>query len=254
MPHSQDKYSRFAPVECDMEFDWFAKDRPEPPPPKPKRLTQWDFIMSGENDTNFDRKQRMIFQMSDLCRTCTMCELGRRQAEKNGTCRDPHVLSNLKPSRFVVVGQNPGWDELAAGCPFVGAAGKNFDREIEKNGLTRDELYITNVVKCWTKNNAKPDVKHVHKCKPFLQMEFNLLNPLLVVTLGAVPFGLLCPDAVYGDCLQKITKSEQYGVNVFAIYHPSPLNLTQEVRRTMFGEQVRVLGQLVKKLKKRHKI
>ncbi len=180
-----------------------------------------------------------------------MCELGLKCAEKNDTLRDPHVFSNMKPHRVMVVGQNPGWDELAAGEPFVGAAGQNFDDEIAKHGMTRDEFYICNTVRCWTKGNTRPTQKNVERCEPFLRIEINLLKPKLIIALGGVAFSQLCPDAVFGKSFLKLTKSK-YGIKIFPVYHPSPVNFRDGSRKQVFEEQIATMCRLVKATKAKY--
>ena len=197
----------------------------------------------------FDRKLRMLQHLSTTCTACSMCELGLKPAIKNDESRDPHVLSNLNPTRFMLVGQNPGWDELRVREPFVGAAGANFDREIIKYGITREDFYICNTVRCFTSGNSKPSDKNIIRCSPFLQIEINLIKPKLVVALGAVAFSALCPGISFSDNLKKIVVSPVYDIPVFAIYHPSPLNFRDKSRLDIFQDQVRVLCALVKRLR-----
>ena len=178
-----------------------------------------------------------------------MCELGRANACKGDTCRDPHVLSNMNAaSRFVVVGQGPGWEELKVGMPFVGQSGSNFDAELIKNGANRLQFYITNTIKCFVQGNAKPTATQVKRCKPFLEMELTIIKPKLVVTLGASAFGVLCPNINYQYSLGKISISEEFDIKVFAVLHPSPLNLADKSRRMEFGRQIAILAKLVKRL------
>jgi len=246
MSHSE-KYARFAKPRID-EFDWSTDSLDPQPIFKREIITLWDVKMG---ESNYDRRMRMLRQLSLTCQACTMCELGRKEACKNDICRDPHVLSNMNPVRVVVVGQNPGWNELEYREPFIGAAGKNFDNEIAKHGMSRADFYITNIVKCWTPGNSKPDYKHVQRCSPFLQMEINLIRPHFVVTLGAVSFGALCPGVVYSEGLKKLSDSSVYGVKVFAVYHPSPLNMNHAGPRAAFQDQIATLCNLIKKFRNR---
>lgn len=223
-------------------FDWVGRSDPAPET-IPTRLSMM---------TLAERNQRMLENLGSACISCTMCELGMDTAKRGGIERDPHVFSNYNASKFFVVGQNPGWDELSKGEPFVGAAGKNFDSEIRKHGLTRSDFYICNTIRCFTTGNVKPTDEHRARCEPYLQMEINILRPQLIVALGAVAFGQLCPGASFGESLKKLVKSK-YGVPVFAIYHPSPLNFREAARREQFNEQIRVMCGVVSGLKARLK-
>jgi uracil-DNA glycosylase family 4 len=226
-------------------FDWFNFKSTAP---EKAFVPEFDQV-AGEKISVEERKLRMLRNLSRACLACSMCELGLKSAEKNGTLRDPHVLSNMKVSKFMVVGQNPGWDELKVREPFVGAAGANFDAEIAKHGLSREDFYICNTVRCWTKGNTRPEHRHIERCEPFLRMEINLLKPKVIVALGAVAFSQLCPDATFGESLKKLTPSK-YGVKVFPIYHPSPVNFRDGSRRTAFEDQIRVMCGLVKAVRK----
>ena len=80
-------------------------------------------------------------------------------------------------------------------------------------------------------------------------MEINLLKPKVIVALGAVAFSQLCPDAKFGESLKKLVMSK-YGVKVFPIYHPSPVNFRDSSRRTSFEDQIRVMCSLAKAIEK----
>jgi uracil-DNA glycosylase family 4 len=231
------------------EFDWIGFKSTAPPEQfKPVLVS---IMQLKDAETAFDRKLRMLTQLSSTCLACSMCELGLKEAAKRHITRDPHVFSNMNPTRYMVVGQNPGWDELEQREPFVGAAGKNFDAEITKHGLSRGDFYICNTVRCFTQGNIKPTEKHKSRCKPFLQIEMNLIKPRLVVALGAVAFSQLCPNTEFSAGLKKITKSPTYEVPVFAIYHPSPVNFRDGARREAFASQIKVMCGLVKELQKK---
>ena len=192
-------------------------------------------------------RELMLGSLCRMCERCILCELGRQMAVKGDLeSRDPHVFSSMTTSRFFALGQNPGWDELQAATPFVGAAGRNFDAALAKNQLSRQHFYITNICKCFTKDNAKPPLKCVEACSRFLEFEVAILRPKLIVTLGAVPFNYLCPGSTYSSCLGKITKAKLG--NVYAVYHPSPRNLSDKSRAQMFQHQMSVLCELIKRL------
>ena len=132
------------------EYDWSGGANP--PPFKREILYNIQARIYMPSETEKQRHLRMLTQVSKACYACTMCPLGKDGADNKGIIRDPHVFSSMTPSKFVVIGQNPGWNELGAGLPFVGQAGKNFDAELALHGVSRDQLYITNVVKCLRHN------------------------------------------------------------------------------------------------------
>ena len=252
----KDKFSRVSTPEpadesTELEsFDWFNFISTAP---DEAFVPNFISIIDVEGkETSQQRKMRMLRQLSSTCTACSMCELGLAGAQKSDSVRDPHVLSNMNPSRFIIIGQNPGWNELEKQEPFVGAAGRNFDLEIEKHDVGRDWFYIANMVRCYTKDNQRPTQRHMDRCEPFLRMEIGLLKPKLVITLGAVAFTQLCPGVEFGASLKKITKSTKFDVPVFAIYHPSPVNFRDGNRKIAFQEQIQTMCKLVKAIRAKH--
>ena len=86
----------------------------------------------------------------------------------------------------MLVGQNPGAEEDRTGRPFVGRAGKFLNVVLVKNGINREEIFITNIVKHVTPNNRKPLLDEVEACLPYLVEQVRLVKPKTVVLMGAV--------------------------------------------------------------------
>src|SRR5207248_8412864 len=86
---------------------------------------------------------------------------------------------------IVWIGEAPGRQEDRTGRPFVGAAGKVLDRSLAASGLSRAEVYITNVVKCRPPANRPPKADEMQACQPYLLAELQAVQPRLLVTLGA---------------------------------------------------------------------
>ncbi len=228
-------------------MDWFNFKSTAPPKPI-ERIFYSIMDRETKDETPYERKLRMLRPLSLSCLACSMCELGLKGAEKNGIMRDPHVFSNMNPKRIMVVGQNPGWNELEEREPFVGLAGRNFNKELAKHGLSRDDFYICNTVRCFTEGNARPLEKHKQRCEPFLRMEIALIKPRFVVALGAVAFEQFCPELVFSESLKNIVTSSHFGVKVFPVYHPSPINFRDSSRKRDFESQMAILCALVKRL------
>ena len=84
------------------------------------------------------------------------------------------------------VGEGPGRDEDLAGLPFVGEAGKLLTKIVAAMGLTREEVYICNVVKCRPPKNRDPEEDEVETCLPFLKEQINLIKPQVICVLGRI--------------------------------------------------------------------
>ena len=90
-------------------------------------------------------------------------------------------------AKLVFVGEGPGYDEDLAGRPFVGKSGKLLTKIIEKGmGLTREEVYICNVVKCHPPKNRDPEKDEVEACAPFLKKQLQIISPEVICCLGRV--------------------------------------------------------------------
>src|SRR3989454_234576 len=112
------------------------------------------------------------------CRKCKLCE-----------GRSTIVFGSGSPrAELVVIGEGPGADEDAQGLPFVGRAGQLLTKMLEarKVELSRDEVYITNAVKCRPPGNRNPEAEEITACPPFLDAQFGVLQPKVVLALGSV--------------------------------------------------------------------
>ena len=109
------------------------------------------------------------------CTRCKLHTLGRTQV----------VFGVGNPSSdLMFVGEAPGGDEDIQGIPFVGRAGQLLTKIIEAIGLTRDDVYIANVIKCRPPGNRNPEPDEVETCEPFLFQQIDIIKPKVIVALG----------------------------------------------------------------------
>ncbi len=110
------------------------------------------------------------------CRLCRLCE-----------GRSTIVFGTGNPrAELVVIGEGPGADEDAQGKPFVGRAGQLLTRMLESVQLSRDEVYITNTVKCRPPGNRNPEADELEACAPVLAAQLAVIRPKVVLALGSV--------------------------------------------------------------------
>lgn len=109
------------------------------------------------------------------CQRCKLAKLGRSQVVFG--VGNPHAS-------IMFVGEAPGFNEDQKGEPFVGAAGKLLNDLLASANLSRDQIYIANVIKCRPPNNRDPEPDEVETCKPFLLQQIQMIRPKLVCTLG----------------------------------------------------------------------
>jgi uracil-DNA glycosylase family 4 len=175
-------------------------------------------------------------------RACTACRLhvGRTQA----------VPGEGHPSTEVLfVGEGPGYNEDRQGRPFVGAAGSFLTELLGSVGWTRDEVFITNVVKCRPPDNRDPEPDEIAACAPFLRRQVEALDPALIVTLGRHSMGRFMPGArigqVHGTTAPADPETGAHGADIFAMYHPAAALHQGSLRRTLLDDMARVPGALV---------
>ena len=127
-------------------------------------------------------------QIASEVRACTRCRLhaGRTRAVPGEGNPDTEV---------VFVGEGPGFNEDREGRPFVGRAGALLVRLLAAIGWRRDDVFITNVVKCRPPENRDPQPDEIAACAPFLRRQLEALDPALVVTLGRFSMGTFMPGA-----------------------------------------------------------
>ena len=167
-------------------------------------------------------------------------------------------------SKVLLIGEAPGKDEVAQGKPFVGAAGKNLNEFISILNITREDIYITNVVKYrLSKLNAKTNrlsnrpatVMDISINQPWLLREIEVINPSIIVTLGNVPLRAVTNDksltigSVHGKLLEcKINGVEK---KLYPLYHPASIIYNRSLR-DVYIKDVKELTVHIKTVKKQH--
>lgn len=167
------------------------------------------------------------------CISCRRCGLGG-QFMDNRPC---NVFSNMnQEATIMVVGQNPGRDEVAQAEPFVGASGRFFNDTVAATiGMKRVDFYITNVLHCFTPGNRKPEAAELDACLPIISEEIELLKPRLIIALGSVAFERL--TGMHGIMKHhgEVVYSIRHGMTpVIGILHPSPYNTNNPALRDVF--------------------
>jgi len=146
---------------------------------------------------------------------CQRCKLGKTRKNLVFGVGNPHA-------RLVFVGEGPGADEDAKGEPFVGDAGKMLNRIITAMGLTREEVYICNVVKCRPPGNRDPETDEISACSPFLLRQLQSIKPEAIVGLGKFASQTLLNSK---EPISKLRGKfrDFHGIPLMPTYHPSYL-------------------------------
>jgi uracil-DNA glycosylase family 4 len=146
---------------------------------------------------------------------CTECPLG--------LTRDKFVFGNGNPNAdIMVIGEAPGADEDTQGKPFVGRAGQLLTKILEAINLSRDEVFIANIIKCRPPNNRRPNKDEVEKCEPYLQKQIELIKPKFILSLGLTSVDtLLKKSHRMGDIRGNLM--DYHGIKMLVTYHPAAL-------------------------------
>jgi len=109
---------------------------------------------------------------------CQRCPLAKTRTNLVFGAGDPDA-------QLMFVGEAPGRDEDREGIPFVGRAGQLLTKIIQAINMTRDQVYIANILKCRPPNNRNPEAEEIEKCYPFLQQQIKVIQPRIICALGA---------------------------------------------------------------------
>jgi len=138
-------------------------------------------------------------------------------------------------ARLVFVGEGPGRDEDLAGRPFVGEAGRLLTRIINAMGLTREDVYICNVVKCRPPKNREPEMDEIKTCIPFLKRQIHLIRPDFICSLGRVAVqGLL--DREFKITLERGKWHAFMDIPLMPTYHPAYLLRNPSAKREVWQD------------------
>ncbi len=163
-----------------------------------------------------------------------------------------HVVFGEGPldARLMLVGESPGSNEDKEGRPFVGSAGDLLDQALAEVGLSRHEIYITNAVKHirWSPQNGTrtpktPTVTHIKACRPWLDAEVELVQPMRIVALGTRAARSVLGEEVSISEAREILHQSVWGIDTVVTYHPSAA-----LRHPVPEERERIFRALVEDL------
>jgi DNA polymerase len=164
------------------------------------------------------------------CRRCKLCTLGRSQIVFG--------VGNPK-ARLMFVGEAPGEDEDKKGEPFVGRAGQLLTKIIEAIGMTRDQVYIANVIKCRPPANRNPEPDEVASCEPFLFRQIDVIQPKVIVPLGK--FAAQCLLKTMDPITRLRGRQFDYrGTVLIPTFHPAYLLRNPSAKREVWEDMKKV--------------
>jgi DNA polymerase len=148
------------------------------------------------------------------CTRCTLAHTRTLAVPGEGTLQ----------AKIVFVGEAPGKDEDVSGRPFVGAAGKLLTSILKAVSIEREDVYITNIIKCRPPDNRTPTIDEMNTCSHFLIAQLQVIQPKLIVTLGSssLSFFLQRPGIMITQ-IRGTFQEWEGGIPIFPMFHPSYL-------------------------------
>lgn len=166
---------------------------------------------------------------------CTDCPL-------NKTRTNTVPGDGPETASIMIIGEAPGYNEDQQGRPFVGAAGRLLDQLLRSIDMKREEVFITNTVKCRPINNRDPLLDETAACKKYLDRQINLISPQVIVTLGRYALSAFMPNAKISN-VRGIAQNVNNQI-VFPVYHPAAA-LRQNKFRQIISEDMQKLSTLL---------
>jgi len=159
---------------------------------------------------------------------CTKCSLSKT--------RTKFVFGAGSPTAEVVfIGEAPGQKEDELGIPFVGRAGKLLDKILAAIELSRDDVFICNVLKCRPPNNRDPLAAEIELCEPYLKKQLELIQPNVIIALGRIAAKtLLRIDEPLGKMREKTYL--YHGIDTLVTYHPAALLRNPNLKRPAWDD------------------
>jgi DNA polymerase len=186
-------------------------------------------------DHGLDRPESLSDIQKEL-KDCRRCELSSKRTQI--------VFGDgCEHARLVFVGEGPGYEEDKQGKPFVGAAGKLLNRILEAMHLSREDIYICNIVKCRPPNNRNPKPEEISTCVPFLERQIRAIEPEFICALGKFAAQTLLQEEKPISRLRGQFHTYQ-GIPVMPTYHPAYLLRNPGSKRDVWND----MQQLMKRL------
>ncbi|MGI6664052.1 MAG: uracil-DNA glycosylase [Christensenellaceae bacterium] len=157
---------------------------------------------------------------AESCRKCRLAETRQNVAFGEGSLQ----------AKVMFIGEGPGAEEDRLGRPFVGPAGQLFEQMLKAISLSRNDVYIANIVKCRPPGNADPKPEYAQACMPYLREQVRFIRPKIIVPLGRVALQNLLQTGM-GITRARGQIVEKKGVLFIPTYHPSALLRNPDLKK-----------------------
>lgn len=178
-------------------------------------------------------KEELWSMLRDEILKCTKCRLHMYR-------KNPVPGEGPLTSKVMFIGEAPGAQEDEEGRPFVGAAGKLLTELLEKYSIGRDNVFITNILKCRPPGNRDPMDDEVEACTPYLKRQIELIKPMFIVCLGRYSSNYILSQAGVKFTSMSKARGRVYDVNIYGLnvevyitYHPAAALYKPPIREVL---------------------
>jgi uracil-DNA glycosylase len=190
----------------------------------------------GEQQTANGEPNDLLAELEQIVTACEKCRLS--------TTRTQVVYGVGNPNAdLMFIGEAPGRDEDVQGKPFVGRAGQLLTDIIKAMQLTRDDVYIANVIKCRPPENRNPEPDELEQCRPYIRRQVELIQPKVIVTLGRFALQSLTEKG-YAISSARGQWLEWNGIKVMPTYHPAYLLRNPAAKKDVWADMKQVMTAL----------
>ena len=171
-------------------------------------------------------------ELEKICSGCTKCRLA-------GTRHNVVIGRGSRTASVMFVGEGPGEQEDLTGQPFVGAAGQLLDKYLDAAGISMDEAYIANIVKCRPPENRNPRDDEEEACIDYLRAQVRFIRPKLIACLGKVAASkLMKPD--YPIVKEHGIMMKKGSFSMIALYHPAAILRDPSKKEDMYRDMKKI--------------
>ena len=178
----------------------------------------------------------LLGELQAIAVVCEKCKLAKTRTQVVYGVGNPNA-------DLMFIGEAPGRDEDLQGEPFVGRAGQLLTDIIKAMKLSRDQVYIANVIKCRPPENRNPEPDEMDACRPYIRRQVEIIQPKVIVTLGRFALQSLTEKA-YGITSVRGQWLEYNGVKVMPTYHPAYLLRNPAAKKDVWSDMKQVIAEL----------
>jgi len=166
------------------------------------------------------------------CQNCRLAETRNKVVPGEGP----------EDASLFFIGEAPGWNEDQQGRPFVGQAGAFLEHLLSLIKMTRDQVYIANVIKCRPPENRDPLLPEIQSCQKWLDLQIEMVKPKMIITLGRYSLARYFPGERIGETHGKARVKD--GIIYYPMYHPAAALHQNKLRKTIEMDMLKIPGLL----------